>query len=69
MTTRRIAPAEAIRRLLTTVALPVWNAVAVDNGLELLEAVIRETSIVELLYPLGEETGVGIVRTLSGVAA
>jgi hypothetical protein len=66
---REVRPSEALRRLLTTLALPLWSAEQMDRGLALMERLIVEVPVVELLYPLGDETAGWIERTLGAIAA
>lgn len=66
---RDVPPSEALRRLLTTLALPLWSAGQMDRGLALMERLIVEVPVVEMLYPLGETTPGWIVKTLGEVAS
>ena len=60
-----ITPRDALYRLLSTVALPIWNTPEVDESLALLERLITEVPLVELRYPLGDATPGWIEHTLT----
>lgn len=66
---RSVPAPEALRRLLTTLALPLWSAEQMDRGLALMERLILEVPVVEVVYPLGEETPGWIEHTLGAIAA
>ena len=69
---RSIAPVtarDALRRLLETLALPLWSPKGMDEGLAFVERLIAEVPVVELRYPLEPDTAVWVVEALSEVAS
>lgn len=62
-----ISARDALYRLLSTVALPLWNTSEADESLALLEQLITDVPVVEIRYPLGPTTAAWIERTLSDV--
>lgn len=60
----RVAPRDAVRRLLKTLALPLWSARGMDEGLTIVERMISEVPVVELRYPLGPGTADWVVDSL-----
>ena len=64
---RRLAPQEALPRLLQTVLVPTWDGRAAVDSLSLLNALCETTPIVELAYPLGDGVPEAIRDLLSGV--
>lgn len=63
---RPVGPAAALRTLLATIALPLWGE-QVHDGLALIEEMVETVPVVELAYPLGEETPARLVELLLGV--
>jgi hypothetical protein len=57
--------AQLLGKLLTTIALPLWAPETVGRSLSLVERLLEEAPITELSYPLEDDTGEWIVRTLS----
>ncbi len=64
----QLAPREALSRLLKTLALPLWSARGMDQGLAFVERLLAEVPVVELRYPLEPDTAEWVVEALSGVA-
>ena len=58
---------DALYRLLSTIALPLWNTSEVDESLNLLEKLILDVPVVELSYPLSTDTPSWIERTLTDI--
>jgi hypothetical protein len=62
-----ITARDALYRLLSTVALPLWNTSEVDESLSLLEKLILDVPVVDLSYPLSADTPAWIERTLTDI--
>lgn len=60
---------DALYRLLSTVALPLWSTSEVDESLSLLERLIVDVPVVEISYPLTPETAPWIERTLTDITS
>lgn len=58
---------QVLGKLLTTVALPLWAPDTVSTSLSLVERLLEEVPMTELCYPLDDDTGGWIIRTLSGL--
>ena len=63
-----ITARDALYRLLSTIALPLWNTSEVDESLSFLERLITEVPVVEIRYPLALGTAEWIERTLTDIA-
>ena len=62
---RRLVPRrEALPRLLTTLALPIWDQSLMGDNLDFVEALLERVPVVELRYPLDERTPDWLVETL-----
>lgn len=48
---RAVAPAEAFRRIVNTLSMPLWEPARCGRALEIVDAIVTRASLVEAMYP------------------
>ena len=48
---RRVAPAEAFRRIVNTLSMPLWEPARCGHALEVVDAIVSNAELVEIHYP------------------
>lgn len=55
---RRVPPADAFRRIVNTLSMPVWEPARCGNALEIVDAIVSNAELLELAYPPTPEAAV-----------
>lgn len=51
-TARRVTPRDAFRRIVNTLSMPLWEPARCGRALEIVDAIVSTTELLELGYPL-----------------
>ena len=55
---RRVRPADAFRRIVNTLSMPVWEPARCGRALEIVDAIVSNAELLELAYPPTPEAAV-----------
>ena len=62
---RAIGRRDALRRVLPTLALPIWDAELMEASLSFVDDLLGRVPVIELRYPLEERTADWVLNTLT----
>ena len=62
--TRRLDGAEALTRILSTLALPIWDPMLMDAALAAVDDLVARVPVIEMRYPLDSTTPGWMIDTL-----
>jgi hypothetical protein len=68
-TLREVPPREAFRRIVNTLSMPLWEPARCGRALEIIDAVVTRTTLVEAEYPPTAEAARWLVGELNELGA
>jgi len=61
---RRVTPRDAFRRILNTLSVPLWEPARCGRALEIIDAIVSRSTLVEATYPPTPGAADWLVRTI-----